>query len=140
MNVLLLLAEVITALWLKHCCHHGIAATKIFVSPSLMIYTFRWSLFSCPNQSRNLPFSPFWHYSPSGFTLACLMTNAHSLLPEVIVLHLSKTLPLKSSLISSIHLHLGIPFCLLICFTVTSLLSFHHPFLQHAQAIQISVL
>jgi len=28
--VLLLLVENITALWLKHCCHHGIAAIKIF--------------------------------------------------------------------------------------------------------------
>jgi hypothetical protein len=67
--------------------------------------------------------------------------DAHSVLSKALALHYFTPTSLKSNSTSSIHLNLGLLlfFLLLFCLPLTSLLSSHHLFLQHAQAIEIYV-
>ena len=71
---------------------------------------------------------------PFKLALVSLIKDAHSVLSNALALHYFTPTSLKSNSTSSIHLNLGLLlfFPLLFCLPLTSLLSSHHLFLQHA--------
>jgi hypothetical protein len=87
--------------------------------------------------SNDCVFFSYWALRPLSWTMASLTTDDHPVLSKALVLCIFTPVFFKPNSTSSIHHNIGLPFSalLLVCLAVTSLLPFHHPFLQHAQPI-----